>query len=89
MIQFQKVRLIKHSIGNSPTNFQKGYWTEGTLLEDIDIGGHVKLARVRRADFEDYNKEVETPGIFETSVILEINGSFITTKNSIWEIKEL
>jgi hypothetical protein len=86
MNKFPKVKLIKKQVNNTQTNYSNGYWLEGELLSKLEVNSKIIVLRDKRADYDDYSKEVIIDGLFTSSIIREIKSNIITTQNSVWEI---
>lgn len=59
-----------------------GYTVEGFLLEEPKVGRALKLDRRKR-------NNIDMIGDFQTSEIINIQGQYITTLNSIYRIAEV
>lgn len=76
------VRVIKiNSISKPNEEIPPGYWVEGVLVRDVQVGSNIKLWRVRNVNYPHGR-----PGVFRTSKIKSITGNIVETENSTYEV---
>jgi hypothetical protein len=71
------MRLTKLSGEGLPT----GYWVEGVLINDIEVGKPIDIFRVANS----LNEQGKL-GLFTSSPVVSIDGPIIKTQNSIWSL---
>lgn len=91
MKQDTYVRITKisnNTATSSNPNIEPGYWTEGYLSEDIEVGNHVWLDRLCNSVWPD-----GCLGIFNTSTVKSFQpndqGLLVRTANSLYQVTEV
>jgi hypothetical protein len=84
------IRLVKVAERN-PGEIPIGYWLEGNLFANIQIGHSIRVARFLRAPREGENGPVSNLGIFTSSPVVSIEpnvrGAILDTNNSTWSLE--
>jgi hypothetical protein len=68
------------SINDNHLSPNVGYWVAGDILEGPVVGESLKMMRHIR-------NGVEVPGLFHTSLVVNIDGDYFTTVNSLYKIE--
>jgi len=76
------VRITKVAEKNPNSNgVTVKYWVEGILIRDITVGDHIKMWRMRNINYP-----TGRAGVFNTSVVISIEGNLVETENSTYRI---
>ena len=59
-----------------------GYWIIGTVLNELSVGEPLQMYRHSR-------NGVVVPGLFQTSLVTEIDGDYFTTTNSVYKLEDV